>query len=202
VLIGEGFDPPITNGARLAGVGSPTAQESIGVEHDTVLLTLDRTVFAGHGCVLEAYTPLPFSPEPLDSVPGFTVLRAATNFRVYFPVVRPHWSLVLTVAPTVANPESAVDEVRWLSMDATLRDLHTVIGPDATALVMTVETTQPWSLDIDLGPNWRLTAAVVCGHGARDLVTFLRSHSNWDLVDDRFQQPPAGTSTRVTVEVA
>lgn len=196
VLCGEGFEPPVSASTRTA-----VAQEAIGIEHDSVLLALGRNTFAAHGCVLETSTALSLSPRPLDSVPGFEVLRAATNFRIHFPAVDRLWSLLLAVRPIVDSPGSAVEEIRWASLDATLDSLTTVIGPQATAFVMPVTADRPWTLSIDLGKKWRLVSAVVCGHDTRELVPLLRSQSNWDFVDDRFTRPAVATTTNVTMEV-
>ena len=50
VFIGEGMHPPV---GVLPGIGGATALESVGIEHDSVLLALGHHVFAGHGCLLE-----------------------------------------------------------------------------------------------------------------------------------------------------
>ena len=188
VLLGEGNSP-----AALGG--------NIGIERDTVLLALAPRVFAAHGCVLRANTPLDLVPEPLDSLPGSDVLASATNFRIQFPAAAKGSTLVLSAAPAVANPGAAPDQVRWRATSA-LSSLNTILGPDRVAFVMSVESAQPWSLDVDLGADWRVTGAVVSARPAVELAEYLRTHADWDLVDDRIALPAAPVTTTVNMEIA
>ncbi len=144
---------------------------------------------------------LSLSPEPLDSVPGFEVLDSATSVRLYFPAIRKGWSLLIAVEPVDRDAGTATESIRWASLDALLGTLNTVVGPDATAFVMPVTATKPWTLDIDLGKSWRLRNVAIT-FNQRDFVNLLRSRSNWDFVDDRFTQAPVGTSTKISLEVS
>jgi hypothetical protein len=199
-LIGEGVHPPIT-GSPLAGVAAPVIREALGVEHDSTLLALGRRAFAGHGCVLMANAALPFAARPMDSVPGFKLLRAATRFSVHWPSV-PKGCLVLVVEPIDGDPTSALDEVRWYSMGAQLKGLSTVVGPSATALLMDLTAPKQWWLELDLGMKWRLAGVTVVQKTARDMSNALRARDVWDLVDDRLQlaadQPPTTVTLQVT----
>ena len=201
VLVGEGMNVAVLGDDATAEDGSPVAAEPVGVEHDTVLLALTRTTFAAHGCVLQSHAALPFTAEPLDSVPAATLLRAATRLTLHVPRATARSSLVLTIAPTVAEPGSAVDGVRWRSEDATLSDLDAVPGPHSTALVMAVASEQPWALELDFGPNWRLTGAHISPLTASDVASRLRSGAELARVDDRLSAAPPGTSTEITMEV-
>ncbi len=205
-LIGEGMHAPIVSSAATATATAPVRttliKEALGIEHDSTLLALGRRVFAGHGCVLVANSGLPFAARPMDSVPGFKVLRGATNFTVHWPAV-PNGALVLTLEPIAGGePAPALNEVRWLSAGAELRGLTTVIGASATALVMDVTAPKSWLLEVDLGTKWRLTGIVVMQKSARDMSNRLRARTVWDLVDDRLQlssqQPPTSIALQVT----
>ena len=198
-LVGEGMHPPIS-GSPLAGVPAPAIKEALGVEHDTTLLALGRRVFAGHGCVLVADTALPFAAKPMDSVPGFKVLRAATRCRVHWPSV-PKGCLALIVEPIGGEPTPALDEIRWYSMGAELRGLSTVAGPSATALLMDLAAPKQWWLELDLGMKWRLSAVTVVQKSARDMTNALRARDVWDVVDDRLQLAADQPATTATLQV-
>ncbi|HEV2069816.1 MAG TPA: DUF6603 domain-containing protein [Acidimicrobiales bacterium] len=199
VLVGEGFDPPL---ADSAGASPSAPMRSVGIEHDSVLLAVGPKVMAGHGCVVDIRAEAPQARSLLDSVPGFVALGSATNVRLFLPPLRRGWSAVLRVAPRVADPGPASDQVHWLSVDATLRHLHPVISPDETALVMGVEASTRWSLDVDLSPRWRLVGVALSPGQPRELARLLSTRSAWDLVDDRFGTVPrAVPSTNVTLEV-
>lgn len=199
-LIGEGMHPPITESSGERETFT-SIREALGVEHDTTLLALGHRAFAGHGCVFVAHVALPFGSRPMDSVPGFKLLRAASNFTVYWPAVR-EGCLILTVEPVGKDaPASALNEVRWLSAGADLSGLSAVSGPTATALVMDITAAKAWALDVDLGVNWRLTGVVVVQKSAREMSDWLRSRTTWDLVDDRLQLGAEKASTDVLLEV-
>ena len=202
VLVGEGPGPAILGGdPRAAATQEALTREPVGIEPETVLLALTRRMFAGHGCVVESHTALPFTAEPLDSLPGTTLLRAATRLTLHLPRPLAGSSLVLTVAPTVADPGIAVDGVRWRSRDAKLEGLVAVAGAQATTLVMSVESARRWALDLDFGPKWRLTGAHVTAVQAPELVSRLRSGAARSRVDDRLWRAPEGTMTEVLLEV-
>jgi hypothetical protein len=199
-LIGEGMHPPIT-GSPLAGVAAPSIKEALGVEHDSTLLALGRRVFAGHGCVLVANTALPFASKPMDSVPGFQILRAVSRLTMHWPAVA-KGCLALTVEPIGSgDPVSALDEIRWYSMGGRLSRLSTVSSPAATALLMDVAAPKQWWLELDLGQKWRLTGAAVLQKTARDITNTLRASDAWDLVDDRLQLAPDQPATTATLQV-
>jgi hypothetical protein len=198
-LVGEGMHPPIA-GSPLAGVAAPVIKEALGVEHDTTLLALGRRVFAAHGCVLVANTAMPFAARPMDSVPGFKVLRAVTRCRVHWPSV-PKGCLALIVEPIGGDPVPALDEIRWYTMGAQLRGLSTVAGTAATALLMDVTAPKQWWLELDLGMKWRLAGVTVVQKSARDMTNLLRGRDAWDIVDDRLQLAADQPATTATLQV-
>lgn len=199
-LIGEGMHPPVSETSSERGTFI-SAREALGVEHDTTLFALGRRAFAGHGCVFVANVALPFAPKPMDSVPGFKLLRAASNFTVHWPAVR-EGCLVLTIEPVGAGaPSSALNDVRWLSAGAELSGLSAIVAPSATALVMDFTAASAWSLDVDLGVKWRLTGVVAVQKSARDISNWLRSRTVWDLVDDRLQLGAEQAATDAVLEV-
>jgi hypothetical protein len=201
-LIGEGMFPPIMNiQAALTGAIGMKITEAIGVEHDSTLLALGRSTFAAHGCIVVANTALPFTAKAMDSVPGFQLLRGASNFDIHWPAV-PKGALVLTVEPLGdEDPSGALDEIRWATINAEARGLSTVVGPRMTALVMDLVAPVPWKLEIDLGHKWRLTGAAVMQRSARDMGNWLRARSVWDLVDDRLQRSSEEPVTKIAIEV-
>ncbi len=202
-VIGEGMFPPILN-IQAATTGAAVGMkilEAIGVEHDSTVLALGRSTFAAHGCIVVANTALPFTAKAMDSVPGFQLLRGASNFNIHWPAV-PKGSLVLTVEPLGdEDPSGALDEIRWATIDAEARGLSTVAGPRMTALVMDLAAPVPWKLEIDLGHKWRLTGAAVMQRSARDMGNWLRARNVWDLVDDRLQRSSEEPATKIAVEV-
>jgi hypothetical protein len=179
-----------------------TARENIGVEHDTTVTALGRRAFAGHGCVVECRSRTHFSATPLDAVPGFELLRSATTFQVAFPSVGANGALVLRVAPLVADAGVALQEVRWFAVDALLSGLTTAVGPDSTAFVMSVNSSGPWLLEIDLGRKWRLVQVVACPQTARDMVNLMKADIERDLIDDRLQRSRESAASSATLEVA
>jgi hypothetical protein len=66
---------------------------------------------------------------------------------------------------------------------------------------MDVQTAGPWTLDLDVGTDWKLTSAVVANMAAADVITTLRTHTTWSFVDDRFLAPVPPVSTSVTLEL-
>ena len=198
-LVGEGPEAPIAAADRM----TLAAAQNLGVERDSVLMALGRGTFAGHGCVLESLASTGLRARPLDHAPGFAVLRATRRARVHFPAVSKAtaWTLVLTVVPTDPAAGSAVEQVRWLSENATLSGLMTVISPDRTALMMTVAADRAWSLDLDLGNAWRLAGVAVAGQPTRELYDAFRTSADWNLVDDRLPQTADTTPTQVTAEI-
>jgi hypothetical protein len=104
------------------------------------------------------------------------------------------------VAPITSRRSVALEEVRWASIDASLSELTTIIGPECTAFVMTVNAAGPWILNIDLGREWRLTQVVLCPRSARDSANALKARIEQDLIDDRFQKTEIPASS-VTLEV-
>jgi hypothetical protein len=188
-------------GALATGAVMAVAKENIGIEHDSVLMALGRNAFAGHGCVLQALAPLGLSVSTFDHAPGFAVLRRLTRGRIHFPATPRNWTLVLTVVRAADDARSALEEIRWLSDRAALSSLMTVVGPDRTALMMTVAAEGPWSLDLDLGNQWKLDGVALTREPARDLYNAFRTSADWDLVDDRLQPARDGAATNVTLEI-
>ncbi len=201
VLFGEGFSTPFSRRGGFDGRTPAAPAEPVGVAGDTVLVALTRRLFAGHGCVVRSHTALPFAMEALDSVPGATLLAAATRFTLSFPFTTEGTSLVLTVAPTVSDPGTAAEGVRWRSDEATLGELSAVVGADETALVMSVEAAQAWALELDFSPNWRLTAAHVSPVAAGELTRTLHAGGTAGRIDDRLVSVTEKTASDVTVEV-
>ena len=86
-----------------------------------------------------------------DMLPGSQLLQSVTHFKMQFPACQKGSTLILIVEPNVANPGPALDQVRWAALHATLTGLSSVVGPDRTAFLSTVDGGVPWQLEVDLG---------------------------------------------------
>ena len=183
VLVGEG---------ALAPVAAGVAVEAVGADPGSTLLAIGPRAFAAHGCVLHARNRLRLTPRALDGLPAAHVLRQATSMRWLLPAAPDRSSLVLRVAPTGPDAGSAADGVRWATADAMLSDLGAVVGPDGTALIMAVQARQPWRLDLDLGPGWRLTALALVPLDVASMTKRLGDDASAELVDDHMRSacPP------------
>lgn len=186
----------------LAGEGSdprpPTAQ---GIEGHCALLALGRRVFAGPGCLLESHVALEVACKSLDTVPASQILPSAMNATFHFGAPVAGSTLVLKVSPATANPGAAAANVRWRSVDAVLGTVSTIAGPHGVALVMPVTASTAWTLDVDLGVEWRLAGAVVTPSAAAAVTAQLTNQANWNLVDDRFYANPALAASSITLEI-
>ena len=190
--------PPVV----VAVLPPPGIAENIGIESDTVIVALGPNAFAGHACVLRTGAPLHAAPALFDTLPGAQLLASATHFTVHFPLVQKAATLILIVEPITAKPGPALDQVRFVTFNATLTGLSTVVSPDRTAFLCVVDTTTPWQLECDLGPDWRFTSIVVTTVGARDMTAQLRAAQTWDLIDDRVQTGTTAPPINITFEVA
>ena len=182
---------PLTNNRRL---GLYVA-EACGVDSDTTVIAHSQRVFAAHGCVVQSSTPPALTAHALDTFSGAQLLRALTDYTVFFPAGAA--SLILVVEPIVDDPAAALDQVRWAANAASLTNLQTVVTPERTALLMDVQAAS-WSLSLSLGPDWRVSAVVVSPGSSSELATLLSTTNNWDLIDDRIQTGPQPASIAIT----
>jgi hypothetical protein len=188
--------------ALLIGEGMAAAPTTLGVERETILLAAGSRQFLGHGCVVRVLSSFDVNVQALDSLPGAELFDFGTTFRVAFPSPgRDEGTLVLKVSPTVERPGPAAEQVRWLGAGAQFRSLVPVIGAGRVALVMAVRAPAAWSVDVDLGPEWRLDGVVLVPRASRLVVADLDRNANWDLVDDAMPPVRRGLSTSVSVEV-
>jgi hypothetical protein len=65
---------------------------------------------------------------------------------------------------------------------------------------MSVRAPSPWSVTVDVGPEWRLDGIVFVPRAARLVVADLLRNSNWDLVDDSMPVHPRTLATSVSLE--
>lgn len=182
---------PSTNNRRL---GLYVA-EACGVDSDTTVIAHSQRVYAAHGCVVQSSTPPALTAHALDTFSGAQLLRALTDYTVFFPAGAA--SLILVVEPIVDDPAAALDQVRWAANAASLTNLQTVVTPERTALLMDVQAAS-WSLSLSLGPDWRVSAVVVSPGSSSELATLLSTTNNWDLIDDRIQTGPQPASIAIT----
>ena len=159
-----------------------TAREAIGIEYGTSLLVLGGSAYAAHGCCVFVNNALSHKkPTLLATVPGYVVLQRTTALRILFPAVRATWTLAIVVTARVPQPGSAADQIRWLAVDATLSQLRTVVAPGRAAFLMTVGATGPWTLHVEVGPEWRLHGISVSDLVSADLAAQYRSTNDWNL---------------------
>ena len=195
VCIGEGSVAAVSNGA------TPTALETIGIEQDTALLVIGRRTFAAHGCVVTAEGLNRKQPALLDTVPGSFVLRRSPALSVLFPAVGAGWTLSIVIAPRSPQPGALADQIRWAAVDATLGPLRAVISTRRVALLMALTATGPWTLKVEVGPDWGLIGISLTDLDVAGLAAQFDSDARWDLVDDRFEPPAAGISAGLNLEV-
>jgi hypothetical protein len=75
-----------------------------------------------------------------------------------------------------------------------------VVAAGRVALVMSVRAPAPWSVTLDVGPEWRLDGVVFLPRAARLVIADLQRSRVWDLVDDAMPPPARSLSTSVTLE--
>ena len=75
-----------------------------------------------------------------------------------------------------------------------------VVAAGRVALVMAVRAPDPWSVTVDVGPEWRLDGIVFVPRSARLVIADLQRRGNWDLVDDTMPVHPRSLSTSVSLE--
>lgn len=199
VLLHEGSEPPVPP-VSAAGAAAAGILENIGVEADTPLIPLGSRTFAGHGCVVHTGAEPEPAPEMLEAIEGETVLSQTSSCTFSFPHVQPNATLVIVVEDASDEAEDALDQVRWAAYQALLSDMITVVTPDRTAFVMTVASRGSWTLDVDLGSDFRLGAVVVSTASGRAMATRLRQSLDWELIDDSVQTTNT-TDIQVNLEV-
>ena len=186
VLIGEGVTP------------APT---TLGIERESVLLAVGSRQFAGHGCVASVTSYFDLDVRPMDSLPGAELFERASTLHVAFASAsREEGALVLKLVPAVPRPGPAAEQVRWLAEGAQLRTMHPVVSAGRVGFVMAARAQGPWSVTVDLGPEWRLDGVVFVPRAARLVVADLQRSANWDLVDDSMPAHPRNLSTSVALE--
>jgi hypothetical protein len=190
LLIGEG-----------ALSGAPASLGCTGVERGSSLYAIGAREFAGHGCILRANSPVGRRIEPGETIAGRDVLPYTSSVSLFLPAAQRGSSVLITVAPAVANPATAPTQVRWRAVGGSLTNLQTAVAADRAAFVMDMQAGQIWNLDIDVGPDWRLASAVLCNMPAAGVLAQLQNGGNWNFVDDSFVAPAAPMSTTVTLEI-
>ncbi len=162
-----------------------TLFEPCGVDSDTAVVAHNGRVFVAHGCVVRSNTLTGPVAHSLDTLSGAQLLRALSDYTVYFPCGAS--SLLLVVQPQVEQPAPAADQVRWAATGATLSNLQAVVTQERTALLMDAQVGPPWNLRIALGPDWRVSAVVLSPQSSAAVAAVLAAGGAWDLIDDRIQ---------------
>lgn len=193
ILIGEGDEAPVD--AR------EYALEAVGVETESLLIAATPRTLVGPGCVVEIDAALPETPAPLDLVPGEVVLAMASRLRLHAPVLPEAGALVLVLRPTVAAPRALDQQLAGFSLGATLGEVQFVAVGDRVAAVFPVECEGPWSVEIEVEKDWRLTGVAAIPRAGSAVIRRLQSNPNWDLVDDRWS-PSTTTTSTVHLELA
>src|SRR5262245_47258871 len=187
--------------ALLIGEGVVPAPITLGIERESILLAVGSRQFVGHGCVAAVSSSFDLNVRPMDSLPGAELFERASTLRVSFAnAVREEGAFVLKLTPAVARPGPAAEQVRWLGEGAQFRSMTPVVGAGRVALVMSVRAPSPWSVTVDVGPEWKLDGIVFVPRAPRLVVTDLQRSDDWDLVDDAMPVTPKTLSTSVILE--
>ena len=181
--------------------GDPHTAEAQGIEGHCTLLALGRRTFAGLGCVLESQVALEVACHPLDNVPASQILPSARTATVHFSAPAKAATLILKVSAATPNPGPAASDVRWRSVDATLGAVKTTAGPHGATLVMQVDAPGAWTLDLDLGLDWKLSGVVVTPTAPAAVLAQITSQAHSNLVDDRFYADASLGASSITLEI-
>src|SRR5690606_28740854 len=114
------------------------ASEAVGIDPNTTLTAVSPRSFAARGCVFQALTTFPDPVNSLDTLTGEELLEEVPTFRIHFPAVLANGTVVLCCEAVCPEAGPAVDQIRWLSIDAALGSLRTVVQPDRVAFTMSV----------------------------------------------------------------
>lgn len=182
--------------------GAPASLGSVGTEASTSVYAVDTGQFASYGCVLRPRSSIAAKIAPGQTLLGADLLGAAAGWSVLFPAAGKSACLVITIKPAVANPSAAATQVRWRASNATLGAAAAVVSPDRAAFVMDAQAAQAWTLDADVGADWRIASMVMADMAAADALAILRGSANWSFVDDRFVEPASPMNSTVTLEIA
>jgi len=183
------------------GEGNTPMPSTVGIERESIVLAVGPRQFVGQGCVASITSYCDLDVRSMDSLPGAELFEHATTLRVAFAsAVREEGTFVLKLVPTVEQPGPAAEQVRWLSEGAQFRSLVPVISAGRVALVMSVRASNPWSVDLDFGPEWQLDGVAVVLRSARLVAADLQRNANWDLVDDAMPVHRRTLSTSVSLE--
>jgi hypothetical protein len=187
--------------ALLVGEGTLPAPTTAGIERESILLAIGSRQFAGHGCVAAVTSRFDLNVSPMDSLPGVELFEHASTLRVSFANgIREEGTFVLRVSPTVERPAPAVEQVRWLAEGAQFRSMTPVVAAGRLALVMGVRAPGPWSVTVDVGPEWRVDGIVFVPRNARVVTADLQRDPRWDLMDDSMPVHPRSLATSVSLE--
>jgi Family of unknown function (DUF6603) len=187
--------------ALVIGEGVATAPTTLGIERESIVLAVGSRQFAGHGCVASVSSYFDLDVNPMDSLPGAELFEHAATLRVSFAnAAREEGAFILKLTPAVERPGPAAEQVRWMGEGAQLRSMTPVVAAGRVALVMSVRAPAPWSVTVDVGPEWRLDGIVFVPRAARLVIADLLRDSNWDLVDDSMPVHPRTLATSVSLE--
>jgi hypothetical protein len=187
--------------ALLIGEGALAAPTTLGIERESILLAVASRQFAGHGCVAAVTSYFDLDVKPMDSLPGAELFAHATTLRVSFAnAARDEATFVLKLTPAVERPAPAAEQVRWLGEGAQFRTMTPVVAAGRVALVMAVRAPAPWSVTVDVGPDWQLDGVVFVPRVSRLVIGDLQRGGDWDLVDDAMPVHPRTLSTSVSLE--
>jgi hypothetical protein len=187
--------------ALVIGEGLVEAPSTAGIERESILLVAGRGQFVGHGCVATVSTPFDLEVQAMDSLPGAELFEYARTMRVSFAsAARQDGTFVLKLTPAVERPGPAAEQVRWLGEGAQFRGMTPVVAPGRVALVMAVRAPAPWSVTVDVGPEWRLDGVVFVPRASRLVIADLQRSRAWDLVDDAMPPQAHRLFTSVTLE--
>ncbi|MEZ6060146.1 MAG: DUF6603 domain-containing protein [Planctomycetaceae bacterium] len=188
--------------AVLIGEGRSNEPTAVGVERESILLAVGSRQFVGHGCVVGVCSGFDLAVSPMDSLPGAELFEHASMLHVSFASAgRAGGSLVLKLVPAVDQPGPAAEQLRWMSENASLKSLIPVVSAGRVAMVMSARATSPWSVTVDIGPDWKFDGIVFIPRSSRLVAADLQRDRNWDLVDDAMPVDRRNLVTSVSLEV-
>jgi hypothetical protein len=187
--------------ALLIGEGMTTSPTTVGIERESILLAAGSRQFVGHGCVASVSSYFDLDVKAMDSLPGAELFDYAATLRVSFAnPAREEGAFILKLTPAVDRPGPAAEQVRWMGEGAVFRSMTPVVAAGRVALVMSVRAPAPWSVTVDVGPEWRLDGIVFVPRAVRLVIADLLRDGNWDLVDDSMPVHPRTLATSVSLE--
>jgi hypothetical protein len=178
VLIGEAMDAP------LFGPVASHLQEPMGLESDTLALSLEGRAFAAHGCIVRVGGPLVRVPS-FTAVPGRELLRGAKQLRLDFPAAI-QGTVALVVRGSAHDSSAVTEHVEWSARGAALGEHQLVADRERTALLIAVDAAGPWSLTATVDADYEIEGITAIAAASAAVAEGLERTANWIFLDHTF----------------